>query len=56
LGLFDVGGTERTVPADHLLFGKRQTIGAVHVALPTLASSVQQIENAMPVAARSPAS
>jgi hypothetical protein len=56
LGLFDVGGTERIVPADRLLFGKRQTIGAIHVVLPTLASSVQQIENTVPLASRSPAS
>jgi hypothetical protein len=54
LGLFDIGGTERTVPAHNLRFGKRQTIGAVHVALATLASSARQIENTMPMASRNP--
>jgi hypothetical protein len=45
LGLFDIGGIERIVPADTLLFGKRQTIGAVRVVLPTIAASASQIEH-----------
>jgi hypothetical protein len=43
---------ERTVLAHNLLFGKRQTIGAVHVVLPMFASSAPQIEHTVPVASR----
>lgn len=46
LGLFDWGGTRVTMPADRLLYGNPQTIGMVHVVLPSFESSPVRLERA----------